>query len=72
MFAIMLTADVALAQGTEKEYWRRKASFRELAKRFDTSLLFSNCGHNPPVLLRADGTIERLTATATVLGLFEK
>jgi phosphoserine phosphatase RsbU/P len=35
-------------------------------------LLYSNCGHNPPVLLRADGTIERLTATATVLGLFEK
>jgi sigma-B regulation protein RsbU (phosphoserine phosphatase) len=35
-------------------------------------LLYSNCGHNPPVLLRADGTIERLTATATVLGLFEE
>jgi phosphoserine phosphatase RsbU/P len=35
-------------------------------------LLYSNCGHNPPVLLRANGTIERLTATATVLGLFEE
>ena len=35
-------------------------------------LLYSNCGHNPPVLLRADGTVERLTATATVLGLFEE
>jgi sigma-B regulation protein RsbU (phosphoserine phosphatase) len=35
-------------------------------------LVYSNCGHNPPVLLRADGAIERLTATATVLGLFEK
>jgi len=35
-------------------------------------LIYANCGHNPPVLLRADGTIERLTATATVLGIFEK
>jgi sigma-B regulation protein RsbU (phosphoserine phosphatase) len=35
-------------------------------------LLYSNCGHNPPVLLRADGTVDRLTATATVLGLFEE
>ncbi len=32
---------------------------------------YANCGHNPPVLLRGDGAIERLTATATVLGLFE-
>ena len=31
-----------------------------------------NCGHLPPLLLRADGRLERLTATATVLGLFEK
>lgn len=29
-----------------------------------------NCGHNPPVLLRAGGDIERLEATATVLGAF--
>ena len=35
-------------------------------------LNYVNCGHNPPVLLRRDGGIERLTGTATVLGLFEK
>ena len=35
-------------------------------------LRYINCGHNPPVLLRRDGTVERLTGTATVLGLFEK
>ena len=35
-------------------------------------LVYSNCGHNPPILLRADGNIQRLTATATVLGLFEE
>jgi sigma-B regulation protein RsbU (phosphoserine phosphatase) len=32
---------------------------------------YANCGHNPPMLLRADGSVERLGATATVLGLFE-
>ena len=33
-------------------------------------LRYANCGHNPPVLLRAD-RVELLTGTATVLGLFE-
>jgi serine phosphatase RsbU (regulator of sigma subunit) len=36
------------------------------------TLRYVNCGHNPPVLLRANGTIERLAATATVLGLFDE
>ncbi len=35
-------------------------------------LRYANCGHNPPLLLRANGDIERLGATATVLGLFAK
>jgi sigma-B regulation protein RsbU (phosphoserine phosphatase) len=35
-------------------------------------LRYVNCGHLPPLLLRADGQVERLTATNTVLGLFEK
>jgi serine phosphatase RsbU (regulator of sigma subunit) len=34
-------------------------------------LLYVNCGHNPPLLSRANGGIDRLTATATVLGLFD-
>ncbi len=36
------------------------------------TLHYVNCGHNPPVLLRANGEVERLEATATVLGLFEQ
>ena len=36
------------------------------------TLRYVNCGHNPPMLLRANGEIERLEATATVLGLFEQ
>jgi sigma-B regulation protein RsbU (phosphoserine phosphatase) len=35
-------------------------------------LRYVNCGHNPPILLRANGDIERLEATATVLGLFDE
>jgi serine phosphatase RsbU (regulator of sigma subunit) len=35
-------------------------------------LRFGNCGHNPPLLVHPNGTAERLTATATVIGLFEE
>ena len=35
-------------------------------------LRYVNCGHNPPILLRSNGLVERLSATATVLGLFEE
>jgi sigma-B regulation protein RsbU (phosphoserine phosphatase) len=35
-------------------------------------LLYANCGHNPPVVLRSGGSVERLSPTAPVLGLFEE
>ena len=31
---------------------------------------YANCGHNPPILMRAGGQVERLAATTTVVGLF--
>ena len=34
-------------------------------------LTYVNCGHNPPMWLRAGASLERLPATATVLGVFE-
>ena len=34
-------------------------------------LTYVNCGHNPPMLLRTDGSVDRLESTATVIGLFE-
>jgi len=34
------------------------------------ALRYVNCGHNPPLLLRVNGKLERLVATATVLGIF--
>jgi hypothetical protein len=35
-------------------------------------LRYVNCGHNPPLLLRREGALDRLDATATVLGLFHE
>jgi serine phosphatase RsbU (regulator of sigma subunit) len=35
-------------------------------------LRYANCGHNPALLVRADGNVERLHSTVTVLGLFEQ
>ena len=35
------------------------------------SLQFANCGHLPALLLRRNGELEKLAATATVLGLFD-
>jgi len=35
-------------------------------------LRYANCGHLPPLLVRADGSLERLEATATVLGVFKQ
>jgi serine phosphatase RsbU (regulator of sigma subunit) len=34
-------------------------------------LAFTNAGHNPPVVARADGSVTRLTEGGTVLGMFE-
>ena len=36
------------------------------------TLAYVNCGHSPALLMRANGALERLEATATVLGLFGK
>jgi sigma-B regulation protein RsbU (phosphoserine phosphatase) len=33
-------------------------------------LTYSNAGHNPPILVRADGSIEKLSAGGMVLGVF--
>jgi phosphoserine phosphatase RsbU/P len=35
-------------------------------------LRYANCGHNPPMVVRGDGTTERLLPTAPVLGLLRE
>lgn len=37
----------------------------------DRTLRYANCGHLPPILLRVDGQVERLSVTAPVVGLFD-
>src|SRR5580704_8851435 len=44
------------------------ADYDERARR----LRYANCGHLPALLLRHDGTLERLHSTGTVLGLFKE
>lgn len=36
------------------------------------ALRYVNCGHNPPLVVRATGEVNRLEATATVVGLFDR
>jgi len=36
------------------------------------SLRYANCGHVAPLILRPDGSVQHLTSTTTVLGLFLK
>jgi phosphoserine phosphatase RsbU/P len=35
-------------------------------------LTYANCGQNPPLVFRKDGKVEKLSATATVIGLFPR
>ena len=35
-------------------------------------VVYVNCGHNAPVWLRRDGSVQRLRATATIIGIFEQ
>ncbi len=69
---------VRLLQDVNRVLWRSTASqhyatlFFAIYEEQTRRLVYANCGHNPPVLLRHDGAVERLTATAIVLGAFEK
>ena len=53
------TTESAYATLFLAEYDNRSRGFR-----------YVNCGHYSPLLLRAEGTLERLSSTSTVLGLF--
>jgi sigma-B regulation protein RsbU (phosphoserine phosphatase) len=39
-------------------------------ERHREALCYANAGHNPPLLARADGAVEKLTVGGTVLGVF--
>ena len=69
---------VGLLRNVNRLLWKSTSAqhyatlFFGLYDDIERRLTYVNCGHNPPVLLRAGGSIERLKATATVIGLFEK
>jgi serine phosphatase RsbU (regulator of sigma subunit)/catechol 2,3-dioxygenase-like lactoylglutathione lyase family enzyme len=44
------------------------AEYDDTARR----LRYANCGHLPPLLLRGDDSLERLGATATIMGAFKE
>jgi phosphoserine phosphatase RsbU/P len=75
-YATALEDPVRLLRGVNQVFYNNTADNRYATLFFaryddsDRTLFYVNCGHNPPVLLRKDGTIERLSSTATVLGLF--
>jgi len=37
-----------------------------------SELEYANCGHNAALVFRADGSLERLASTSTVIGLFPR
>lgn len=67
-----------LLEGVNRRFWESTAGnhfatlffghYEDAARR----LRYANCGHPPPILLRADGTVERLAVTAGAVGLFEQ
>jgi serine phosphatase RsbU (regulator of sigma subunit) len=69
---------IPLVQSVNAQFWRSIGSSRFASLffgRYDDAsrrLDYVNCGHLPPVLLRADGTTHRLASTGTILGCFPR
>jgi len=66
--AIMRQVNRLLYESTAPEHFATLflAEYDDSGRR----LRFVNCGHNPPVLLRSNGSVERLVATACISGVF--
>jgi phosphoserine phosphatase RsbU/P len=67
-----------LLQQANRTLWKATASehfaslFFAIYDDRTRQMTYVNCGHNPPIWLRQDASVQRLTATATVIGLFEQ
>ncbi|MFQ5926802.1 MAG: PP2C family protein-serine/threonine phosphatase [Terriglobia bacterium] len=69
LLGLLQSVNRALFESTEASHYATLffADYEDATRR----LRYANCGHNPPLLLRGNATLERLPATATVLGMFE-
>lgn len=67
-----------LLQQANRTLWKATASehfatlFFAIYDDRTRQVVYVNCGHNPPIWLRQDASVQRLPATATVIGLFEQ
>jgi sigma-B regulation protein RsbU (phosphoserine phosphatase) len=77
-YAVALTDLPRLLQSVNRLFYKNTEENRYATLFFaaydDASrrLRYVNCGHNPPLLVRADQKVESLQSTATVVGLFEE
>ena len=67
--AVMRKVNQLLHESTERE--RFVTAFYGVLDWRNGVLIFSNAGHNPPLLLRADGTSEELSDGGVALGVLE-
>jgi serine phosphatase RsbU (regulator of sigma subunit) len=67
--SLLRTVNRLLYEATETN--RYATLFLGLFDDADRRLRYANCGHNPPLLVRRDGSVQRLAPTAMVVGLVE-
>ncbi len=65
--AVMRKVNSLLHESTERDKF--VTAFYGVLDIKHRALIFTNAGHNPPILAREDGTIERLTAGGVALGV---
>jgi sigma-B regulation protein RsbU (phosphoserine phosphatase) len=67
--SLLRTVNRLLYEATETN--RYATLFLGLFDDADRRLRYANCGHNPPLLVRRDGSVQRLAPTAMVVGLVQ-
>jgi sigma-B regulation protein RsbU (phosphoserine phosphatase) len=67
--AVMRKVNQLLHESTERD--RFVTAFYGVLDWRNSVIIFSNAGHNPPLLLRADGTAEELSEGGVALGVLE-
>jgi sigma-B regulation protein RsbU (phosphoserine phosphatase) len=67
--AVMRKVNRLLHESTERD--RFVTAFYGVLDWRNGMIIFSNAGHNPPMVIRADGTVEELTEGGVALGVLE-